>query len=198
MQSREIFVRVGPDKVPVKIDSNTTAGDIKRMLGKPDMALTINGNTVGDRDKVMPLLSEGDNDIRLVPKATVGWESHPFSFRLKQEETLMREIGFYPVDGKSYVGSTVIGGDIVNILVLVPETFPYSQPRIIVQDRDFLGLHHCIIPDSLGARIHFRDNQWRPDMHIADLTMNAIAFLKGLETRYKMRKFTSMVRRLFR
>jgi hypothetical protein len=69
--SKKIMVRIGTDKVPVAIDGSTTAEELRRILGRGNYVLTINGNTVGNKDKIAPLLT-GDDDIRLTPRAPVG------------------------------------------------------------------------------------------------------------------------------
>jgi hypothetical protein len=109
-------------------------------------------------------------------------------FRSKQEETLMREIGFIPVNGNWYVGSAVINGEIKTISVFVPQTFPYSKPKVYVDDADFYGLHQCVFADGYGVFVHIESKSWKPSMHIAELTTISIAFLKSLCEELEMKK----------
>ena len=182
---RTVYVRVGTDKVPVEIDEKTTAGDIKRKLGRTDMILTVNGNTVADSDKILPLLTEGENYIRLMPESPVGSSSLFFTGekRLKQEETLLREIGFVPTGARRFSGFVRAGSRIVKMHVYLPSTFPYSRPIITIDDPYFLGKHPCIMQRDYGIEVHFHDEDWKPWMHAADLAVQAIAFLKSVEKR---------------
>jgi hypothetical protein len=112
--------------------------------------------------------------------------------RRKMEETQLREIGFEPIDeeGEWYVGATIVSGDIVPLYVHVPwDSFPYSEPKIYIGDNTFLGLHDCIIGTAYGPQIHFRNYAWNPSMHVAELVMNAVSFLKSLGWRYRIKKY---------
>jgi len=196
---RTVYVRVGTDKVPVEIDEKTTAGDIKKKLGRTDMILTVNGNTVADSDKILPLLTEGENDVRLMPESPVG-SLFPFftgEKRLRQEETLLREIGFVPTGARRFSGFVRTGSRIVKMHVYLPSTFPYSRPIITIDDPYFLEKHPCIMERDYGIEVHFHDEDWKPWMHAADLAVQAIAFLKSVErrdTRWIPEKLISLFR----
>ncbi len=182
---RTIHIRVGTDKIPVEIDERTTAKDIKRKLGRTDMVLIVNGNTLADDDKILPLLTEGENDIRLVPNTPVG---SSFSFftgkmRLKQEETLLRELGFLPSGYREFSGLVKVGDRIIRMRVYLPSTFPYSRPIITIDDPSFLGRHPCIMLNERGIEVHFQDSYWKPWMHASELVAQAIGFLRSIEKR---------------
>lgn len=182
---RTVHIRVGTDKIPVEIDERTTARDIKRKLGRRDMVLIVNGNTVADDDKILPLLTEGENDIRLVPNTPVG-SSFPFfigEMRLKQEETLLRELGFVPSGYREFSGFVRVGNKIISMTVYLPSTFPYSRPIITIDDPSFLDKHPCIMLNEHGIEVHFKDNYWKPWMHASELVAQAISFLRSIEKR---------------
>lgn len=184
---RTIYVRVGPNKVPVEVDEKTTARDIKRMLGaSKDYVLTINGNAVSDNDKILPLLTEGENTVTLAPPTVVGSSSFSFftgEMRLKQEETLLREIGFFPSGHREFSGLVKVGDRVIMMKVYLPSTFPYSRPIITINDPSFLGRHPCILRSSYGIEVHFHDSCWKPWMHASELVVQAISFLRSLEKR---------------
>ena len=183
-ERRTVYVRVGSRKEAVEIDGNTTAEELIRKLGgDPERdVITVNGSSTAPGDKIFPLLTGEDDDIRLVPKAKVGRTASTSNFlanqkRLKQEETLLREIGFYPAGRGVYRGLVRAGGKVIEMDVLLPATFPYTRPIIVIHDPSFLGKHPCIIQREFGIEVHFYDSDWKPWMHAADLVVQAVDFL---------------------
>ncbi len=186
-RKRRIEISVGADKVPVEIDERTTAGDIKRMLGRTgkDWKLLVNNVALSDNEKVMPKLTGKDDEIMIVPRTDVGFSSNFLTGekRLKQEETLLRRMGFLPDGYRKYSGLFMACGRIVKMTVYLPQTFPYSRPIITIDDPYFLGKHPCIIRSSYGIEVHFHDYDWKPWMHASELVAQAISFLKSFEKR---------------
>jgi len=177
---RTIYIRIGTDKVPVEIDEKTTAKDIKKKLGRENDVLMVNGNTIGDNDKILPLLTEGENIVQLVPRTPVGSSFFIGEMRLMQEETLLRELGFIPSGHRKFSGLVKVGNKIIVMTVYLPSTFPYSRPIITIDDPSFLGKHRCIIPNEHGIEVHFHDSDWKPWMHASELVVQAISFLRSL------------------
>jgi len=142
MVGRKIYVEIGDSTVPVAIDENTSARDIKRQLGAEDYNLRVNDVMLSDNERILPLLREGSNTIRLLPPAIVG--SKPFYFfeheyRLAQEETLLRRRGFYRT-GSGFTGPFVAGGKVYRMFVLIPETFHFQDQEsssMIPHSRNF-------------------------------------------------------------
>lgn len=189
MERRTVYVRIGTRKEAVEIDGNTTAEELIRKLGgDPERdVITVNGSSTGPRDKIFPLLTGEDDDIRLVPKAKVG-RSTTFNFltdqkRMKQEETLLREMGFYPLGRGVYRGLVRAGRKVIEMDVIFPATFPYARPIIVIHDLSFLGKHPCIIQREFGLEVHFHDSDWKPWMHAADLVVQAVDFLERVSRR---------------
>jgi hypothetical protein len=184
---RRIEISVGADKVPVEIDERTTAGDVKRKLGRAgdDWKLLVNNVALSDEEKILPKLTGKDDEIALVPRTDVGSSSIFLTGekRLKQEETLLRRMGFLPDGYRRYSGLFMAGDRIVKMSVYFPATFPYSRPIITIDDPYFLGKHPCIIRSSYGIEVHFHDSDWKPWMHASELAAQAISFLKSLVKR---------------
>ena len=200
MVGRKIYVEIGDSTVPVAIDEKTRAKDIKRQLGAEDYNLRVNDVTLSDNERILPLLREGSNTIRLLPPAIVG--SKPFYFfepgdRLAQEETLLRRRGFYRTKS-GFTGLFVAGGKVYRMFVLIPETFPFSRPRIFVNDPSLAKLHECILEADGMAEIHFHEYSWNPGRHIVDLVDHAVLFLKsflGERTKNESSGFLEVLRR---
>ena len=187
-EKKFVNVRVGARHVLVEIDNNTTAEDIIRMVGgDPERdVLTVNSTTRGRKDRILPLLTGRDDDVRVISRAKVG--SLYFltgEKRLRQEETLLREIGFFPSGRNRFTGPVMVGKRIVEMEVILPLTFPYARPIILVHDHSFLGRHPCIMLREEGVEIHFRDEDWKPWMHAADLVVLASDFLERVEKNRK-------------
>ena len=255
--NRSVYVRIGAGKEEVNVDANTTAKDIIRAVGAdPEThVLTVNGNAIGKNDRILPLLTEGENDVRVMPKAKVGRLVHVrvgceikdvvidenttaedliravgakpemslllvngisvyrkdrilpllkegedirvlprvlFNFltgeeRLRQEETLLREIGFLPAGKNRFRGLVKAGRKVIEMEVILPSTFPYTRPLIMISDRSFLGKHPCIMLRENGIEVHFHDEDWKPWMHASDLVVQASDFL-GMVERRKIRR----------
>ncbi len=188
---RRIEVLIGADRVPVEIDERTTARDVKRKLGRDssEWMLLVNNVVLGDKEKILPKLTGKDDDIRLVPKTDVG-SSLIFltgEKRMKQEETLLRGMGFVPDGHRKYSGLFMACGRIFKMTVYLPPTFPYSRPIITIDDPYFLGKHPCILRSSYGIEVHFHDSDWKPWMHAADLAAQAVSFLKSFEKKEEER-----------
>ena len=184
-ERRVVYVRVGARKEEIEIDGNTTAEDVIRAVGgDPEMdVLMVNGNSLGRKDRVLPLLVEGENDVRVLPKAKVGHSSYFLTgeARLRQEETLLREIGFLPSRRNTFTGLVKVGKRILEMEVVLPSTFPYSRPVVLIHDHSFLGKHPCIMLRENGIEIHFHDEDWKPWMHAVDLVVLATDFLERVE-----------------
>lgn len=69
--TQTIDVRIGEDKVPAEIASNTTAGEVVAQIGRPDYNLVVNGATLGKKDVVSTRLT-GKDEIRAIPSMQVG------------------------------------------------------------------------------------------------------------------------------
>ncbi|RLI82418.1 hypothetical protein DRP04_03970, partial [Archaeoglobales archaeon] len=182
MGSRVVYVRVGARKEEIEIDGNTTAEDVIRAVGgDPETyVLIVNGNSLCRKDKVLPLLAEGENDVRILPKAKVGHSSYFLTgdARLRQEETLLREIGFLPAGKNRFTGLVKVGKRVIEMDAVLPSTFPYARPIILIHDYSFLGKHPCIMQRDYGIEVHFHDEDWKPWMHAVDLVVLAADFLE--------------------
>ncbi|WP_456469635.1 hypothetical protein [Archaeoglobus sp.] len=179
MGVREIWVRVGERKEPVEVDGRMTAEDlIRKMGGDPGKdVVVVNGVTLAPQDRVAEFLTEGENHVKILPKTVVGSSTSNFFNRLKLEETLLREIGFYRVRDGIYRGRVKAGNRIIDMDVLIPRGFPHIRPVIMIYDPWFLGRHPCIIRRNTGIEVHFVDDCWHPEMHAADLAVQAVDFL---------------------
>lgn len=183
---RVVYVRIGNRKEPVEIDRRTTAADILRKVGADpeNYILTVNGASKAPEDKILPLLT-GDDDLRVFPRTEVG--SFPIFLtgrrRMKQEETLLREICFHPIAENVFRGVVKAGNRVLDMDVIFPATFPYARPMILIYDRWFIGKHPCIIPRREGIEVHFRDEEWKPWMHAVELVSNTVDFLERVTRR---------------
>jgi len=178
--AREIWVRIGTRKERVEVDENTTAKDLIRELGgDPDRdVIVVNGATLGSNDRVAEHLTEGENYVKMAPKTIFGSSTSNFFKRLKLEETLLRELGFYRVMDGIYRGRVKVGDRVIDMDVLIPPGFPGVRPVIMIYDPWFLGKHPCIIRRNTGIEVHFVDDCWHPGMHAADLAVQAVDFLE--------------------
>ncbi len=187
-------VRVGADVVPMYVDANMTAGDLKRELNldSRDYIVRVNDVTLTDEEKILRYITSDRDEVEVLPVTDVGSsDSLSSNFltgekRLRQEETLLRRIGFVPVKDRKnrYVGIVRACGRTFKMFVTLPETFPYSRPIITINDPWFLNKHPCIIRRGWEVEIHFHDEDWNPRMHASQLALNAIRFLKSFERDY--------------
>ena len=100
---------------------------------------------------------------------------------MKQEETLLREIGFVPIGAGIFRGVVKAGKKLVDMDIIFPATFPYARPIVVIHDPSFLGKHPCIIQRDYGIEVHFHDEDWKPWMHAVDLVVLAADFLERVE-----------------
>lgn len=190
-------MKFGERKEEVEIDGRTTAADVIRKVGAdPERhVLILNGITRAPEDKILPLLT-GDDELRVVPKTKAGSSSNFFTGkkRMKMEETLLRELGFYPIAKNVYRGVVKAGDRVLDMDVVFPETFPFARPMILIYDEWFLGKHPCIIARENGIEVHFEDACWRPWMHAADLVASAVDFLDRIAgVEYVWKKFQALI-----
>lgn len=182
MGAKMVNIRVGAQVVPVPIDENTKAKDIKDALGARDYDLSVNGVRVADNERVSRYLTGREDTVILLPRMEVGLGPRDLSFfRLKFEESLLRSIGFYPEGRRTFRGLIYAGGRVFEAVLRLPSTFPYSRPRIFILDSSLSGLHECIIDHGREIEIHFRDEDWDPrTMTAADMVQQTVHFLNSL------------------
>ncbi len=188
-QERVVYVQlVGGDSVPVNVDANMTAGDLKRELGfdEREFIVRVNNVTLRDDERILDFVRSERDSVEILPVTDVGRISRNFltgEERFRLEDTLLRRIGFSRIGERRYVAAARACGRIFRIYVTLPETFPYSRPVITIDDRWFAGKHRCIVDRGNEIEVHFHDSDWEPWMHAHHLALNALRFLNSLGRR---------------
>ena len=192
VQEKVVNVRIGADLVPMHVDAEMTAGDLKRELNlnRRDYIVRVNNGTLTDGEKILRYIASDRDEVEILPVTDVGASASSIFLtgerRHRQEEVLLRKIGFVPVKDRRnrYVGIVRACGRTFKMFVTLPETFPYSRPVITINDPWFLNKHPCIVRRGMEIEIHFHDEDWDPRMHASQLALNAIRFLKSFERDY--------------
>ena len=115
MEERKVvYVKIGERKEEVEVDGKTTAADILREIGADPKRHMLILNALQEPRRTKYSLLTGDDELRVVTKTKVGSSFNFFTGkkRIKVEETLLRELGFYPIAKNVYRG--VVKGVVSN------------------------------------------------------------------------------------